>query len=99
MADDGVLSGSVNNIVLLTSLSLSRSNKSSAEPRVAVSNNDCTVKFYDANVRGTKGVDSPPKRISDAGTLRLDVPVNHCASSHRFYPKRGPGPHLTSFSA
>ncbi|KAI0260442.1 hypothetical protein BC834DRAFT_973451 [Gloeopeniophorella convolvens] len=78
---DGVLSGSINNSVLLTSLSLTRSNESSAEPRVAVSNNDCTVKFYDVNVRGAKGVDGPPKRISDAGTLRLDVPVNHSSIS------------------
>ena len=75
---DNVLSGSINNSVLLTSLSLTRSNESSAEPRVAVSNNDCTVKFFDVNVRGTKGVDGPPKRISEVGTLRLDVPVNHC---------------------
>jgi len=78
---DGVLSGSINNSVLLTSLSLTRSNESSAEPRVAVSNNDCTVKFFDVNVRGAKGVDGPPKRINEAGTLRLDVPVNHCLSS------------------
>ena len=77
---DGVLSGSINNSVLLTSLSLTRSNESSAEPRVAVSNNDCTIKFFDVNVRGAKGVDGPPKRISEAGTLRLDVPVNHCES-------------------
>ncbi|KAH9957109.1 hypothetical protein BC827DRAFT_1138375 [Russula dissimulans] len=78
---DGVLSGSINNSVLLTSLSLTRSNESSAEPRVAVSNNDCTVKFFDVNVRGAKGVDGPPKRISEAGTLRLDVPVNHSSIS------------------
>ena len=75
---DNVLSGSINNSVLLTSLSLTRSNESSAEPRVAVSNNDCTVKFFDVNVRGAKGVDGPPKRINEVGTLRLDVPVNHC---------------------
>jgi hypothetical protein len=78
---DGLLSGSINNSVLLTSLSLTRSNESSAEPRVAVSNNDCTVKFFDVNVRGAKGVDGPPKRISEAGTLRLDVPVNHSSIS------------------
>ncbi|KAI9439695.1 WD40-repeat-containing domain protein [Lactarius indigo] len=78
---DNVLSGSINNSVLLTSLSLTRSNESSAEPRVAVSNNDCTVKFFDVNVRGTKGVDGPPKRISEVGTLRLDVPVNHSSIS------------------
>jgi hypothetical protein len=65
---------------LLTSLSLTRSNESSAEPCVAVSSNDCTVKFFDVNVRGAKGVDGPPKRINKAGTLRLDVPVNHCGS-------------------
>jgi len=29
-----------------------RSNESSAEPRVAVSNNDCTVKFFDVNMHG-----------------------------------------------
>ncbi|KAI9511910.1 hypothetical protein F5148DRAFT_1167363 [Russula earlei] len=78
---DGALSGSINNSVLLTSLSLTRSNESSAEPRVAVSNNDCTVKFFDVNVRGAKGVDGPPKRISEAGTLRLEVPVNHSSIS------------------
>ncbi|TFY66359.1 hypothetical protein EVG20_g4730, partial [Dentipellis fragilis] len=78
---DCVLSGSINNSVLLTSLSLTRSHESSAEPRVAVSNNDCTVKFYDVNVRGSKGVDGPPKRISEAGTLRVDVPVNHSSIS------------------
>ena len=89
---DGVLSGSINNSVLLTSLSLTRSNESSAEPRVAVSNNDCTVKFFDVNVRGAKGVDGPPKRISDAGTLRLDVPVNHCVSFLFPIPTRNRGP-------
>ncbi|THH05792.1 hypothetical protein EW146_g9807 [Bondarzewia mesenterica] len=78
---DSVLPGSINNSVLLTSLSLTRSHESSAEPRVAVSNNDCTVKFYDVNVRGSKGVDGPPQRISEAGTLRLDVPVNHSSIS------------------
>ncbi|KAI0058752.1 hypothetical protein BV25DRAFT_1901973 [Artomyces pyxidatus] len=57
---DSILSGSINNSVLLTSLSLTRSNESSAEPRVAVSNNDCTVKFFDVNVRGS----GPPKRIT-----------------------------------
>ena len=83
---DNTLSGSINNSVLLTALSLTRSHESSAEPRVAVSNNDCTIKFYDVNVRGSKGVDGPPKRISEAGTLRLDVPVNHCASFPPSHP-------------
>jgi hypothetical protein len=36
---NNVLSGSINNSVLLTSLSLTRSNESSAKPRVAISNN------------------------------------------------------------
>ena len=95
---DGVLSGSINNSVLLISLSLTRSNESSAEPRVAVSNNDYTVKFYDINVHGAKSVDGPPKRISDAGTLWLDIPVNRCASSHLADPTHNcvPRPHLTS---
>ncbi|KAI0313643.1 hypothetical protein OF83DRAFT_513177 [Amylostereum chailletii] len=78
---DGMLSGSINNSVLLSSLSLTRSHESSAEPRVAVSNNDCTIKFFDVNVRGSKGVDGPPKRISEVGMLRLDVPVNHSSIS------------------
>ena len=52
---DGVLSGSINNSVLLTSLSLTRSNESSAEPRVAVSNNDCTVKVFDVSSAGRQG--------------------------------------------
>ncbi|TFY83422.1 hypothetical protein EWM64_g601 [Hericium alpestre] len=78
---DNVLTGSINNSVLLTSLSLTRSHESSAEPRVAVSNNDCTVKFYDVNVRGARGPEGLCKRISEAGTLRIDVPVNHSSIS------------------
>jgi hypothetical protein len=74
---DSVLSGSINDFVLLTSLSHTLSNESSAERRVAVSKNDCTVKFFDVYMRGAKGVDGPPKRISEAGMLRLDIPVNH----------------------
>jgi hypothetical protein len=61
--------------VFLSNLSLTRSHESSVEPRVAVSNNDCTVKFYDVPIRGQ----NPPKAIEEAGILRLDVPVNHCA--------------------
>lgn len=81
----------IRNSVFLASPSVTRLNKNSAEPRVAVSDNDCTVKFYDVNVRGTEGVESPPKRISDAGMLRLDVPVNHYASSHLATPIRNCG--------
>jgi hypothetical protein len=47
------LQGSINNSVMLTSLSLTKANVSSAEPRVAVSNNDCTVKFFEANIRSS----------------------------------------------
>jgi hypothetical protein len=65
---------------LLTSLSLTHSNGSSAEPHVAVSGNNCTVKFFDINVHRAKGVDGPPKHIHKAGMLRLDMPMNHCAS-------------------
>ncbi|KAH9972389.1 hypothetical protein BJV74DRAFT_210575 [Russula compacta] len=78
---DGVLSGSINNSVLLTSLNLTRSNESSAEPRVVVSNNDSTVKFFDVNVRGSSSVDGPSERIKEVGTLLLDVPVNHSSIS------------------
>ena len=69
---------SVNNSVLLTSLSLTGSNESSAEPRVVVSNNDRTVKFFDVAVRTARNTDSSLKRLSPSGQLRLDVPVNHC---------------------
>jgi len=66
--------GSINNSVLLTSMNLARSHESSVEPRVGISNNDLTVKFYDVPVRG----ETPPSTIKEAGMLRLDVPVNHC---------------------
>lgn len=68
---------SINNSVLLTSLSLTGSNESSVEPRVVISNNDRTVKFFDVAVRATNryGAD---KRFTLAGQLQLDVPVNHC---------------------
>ena len=69
------LPGSINNSVLLTSMSLARSHESSIEPRVGISNNDSTVKFYDIPVRGN----ATPPDIKDAGTLFLDVAVNHCA--------------------
>lgn len=71
------LSGSINNSVLLTSLSLTRSHQSSVEPRLAVSNNDCTVKFYDIPLQD----DSAPKAIRECGYLRLGEPVNHSSIS------------------
>ncbi|KIM80434.1 hypothetical protein PILCRDRAFT_822564 [Piloderma croceum F 1598] len=71
------LQGSINNSVLLTSMSLARSHESSVEPRVGVSNNDSTVKFFDIPVRG----DTTPPTIKDAGTMHLDVAVNHSSLS------------------
>lgn len=72
---DQSLVGSINNSVLLTSMNLAPSNESSVEPRIGISNNDLTVKFYDVPVRG----ETKPDKIKEAGILRLDVPVNHCA--------------------
>ncbi|KAI0697614.1 hypothetical protein BC835DRAFT_1270119 [Cytidiella melzeri] len=73
---------SINNSVLLTSLSLTGSNESSAEPRVVISNNDKTVKFFDVAVRTTKHAsEGGAKRFSLAGQLQLDVPVNHSSIS------------------
>ncbi|EGN98621.1 hypothetical protein SERLA73DRAFT_181173 [Serpula lacrymans var. lacrymans S7.3] len=71
------LPGSINNSVLLTSLSLSRSHESSVEPRLVVSNNDCSVKFYDIPMSGQ----TSPKDIYQVGQLLLDVPVNHSSIS------------------
>ncbi|KAF9493345.1 hypothetical protein BDN71DRAFT_1395278 [Pleurotus eryngii] len=67
------LAGSINNSVLLTS----RSNESSAEPRVGISNNDCSVKFYDVPIRAQ----SHSKQLKESGILRLNVPVNHSSIS------------------
>lgn len=72
---EGLLTGaSILNSVLLTSMSLTRSNESSVEPRIVISNNDQSVKFYDVPVRG----DTRPHSIKEAGMLKLPVPVNHC---------------------
>ena len=71
------LQGSINNSVMLTSLSLTKANVSSVEPRVAVSNNDCSVKFFEVNVRSSDASPSS-SRLKDLGVLRIDVPVNHC---------------------
>ncbi|PCH42108.1 hypothetical protein WOLCODRAFT_137703 [Wolfiporia cocos MD-104 SS10] len=71
---------SINNSVLLTSLSLTESHQSSAEPRVIISNNDKTVKFFDIAVRRSKGF-SQTSRLSTVGQLHLDVPVNHSSIS------------------
>ncbi len=70
------LTGSINNSVLLTSLNLTGSHESSVEPRVAISNNDGSVKFYDVPMR----VHSSNRRLQEVGAIKLDVPVNHCES-------------------
>ncbi|KAI0789926.1 hypothetical protein C8Q75DRAFT_793057 [Abortiporus biennis] len=70
---------SINNSVHLTSLNLSKSHESSVEPRVVVSNNDRTVKFFDVSLRA-KTSDPALPRLTLAGQLRLDVPVNHCSA-------------------
>ncbi|KAI6042499.1 hypothetical protein EDC04DRAFT_3088512 [Pisolithus marmoratus] len=57
--------------------SLTRSNESSVEPRLVVSNNDWKVKFYDVPVCE----DSAPKEIRPCGLLRLEEPVNHSSIS------------------
>ncbi|KAJ7358001.1 WD40-repeat-containing domain protein [Mycena albidolilacea] len=69
------LEGSINNSILLTSLSLTDSNESSAEPRMAVSNNDRVVMFFDVPVR------SRPSTITQVGAVRFNVPVNHSSIS------------------
>ncbi|KAF9540885.1 hypothetical protein CPC08DRAFT_770720 [Agrocybe pediades] len=55
--EDQLTTGSINNSVLLTTMtrttgmSLTRSNESSVEPRVGISNNDGSVKLYDVPMR------------------------------------------------
>ena len=44
---------------------------------MAISNNDCTVKFYDVPIRAQ----SQKRTIKEAGSLRLDVPINHSSIS------------------
>lgn len=68
------LTGSINNSVLLTSLNLTRSNESSVEPRVGISNNDGTVRLYDVPLR----VQNSRRRLKEVGVVELDVPINHC---------------------
>ena len=68
------LSGSINNSVLLTSLSLTRANESSVEPRVGVSNNDGSVKLYNVPMR----VHNKERKLQEVGVINLDVPINHC---------------------
>ncbi|KAH9831631.1 WD40-repeat-containing domain protein [Rhodofomes roseus] len=70
--------GSINNSVSLTSINLTRSNESSVEPRLVVSNNDHTIKFFEIGMRRNK---SNAPRLQDGGQLKLDVAVNHSSIS------------------
>ena len=72
------LQGSINNSVLLTSLSLSRSNESNVDPRVGISNNDGSVRLYDVPMRVSNTRRN--RKLHEVGEVRLDVPVNHCES-------------------
>lgn len=81
--------GSINNSVMLTSTSFSRSHQSAAEPRIVVSNNDRTVKFFDIAVRREKVFDDYEPRLVDIGQLDLEVPVNHCALFSHFLLRCG----------
>ncbi|KAF7289627.1 DUF2415 domain-containing protein [Mycena chlorophos] len=69
------LDGSINNSILLTSLSLTDSPESSVEPRMAVSNNDRVVMFFDVPIR------AQPARIAQVGSVRMNVPINHSSIS------------------
>ncbi|KAJ3822344.1 hypothetical protein EV361DRAFT_802229 [Lentinula raphanica] len=75
---DERLQASINNSILLTSLNLGRSNESSLEPRLAISNNDCTVKFFDIPM-AVRGGNAP--KIRNVGSVRLNVAVNHSSIS------------------
>ncbi|KAH8092671.1 hypothetical protein BXZ70DRAFT_452836 [Cristinia sonorae] len=82
---------SINNSVHLTSLGLTGSHESSVEPRVIISNNDKTVKFYDVAIRVRGAVEHsishrprqemPVQRLAQVGQLKLEVPVNHSSLS------------------
>ncbi|KAF9021183.1 hypothetical protein BDZ89DRAFT_1071653 [Hymenopellis radicata] len=73
---DDHIRGSINNSLLLTSLSMTSSNQSSVEPRVAVSNNDGTVRFFDIPVRNEHFTSLP-----ESGCIHLGVPINHSSVS------------------
>lgn len=78
-------SASINNSVMLTSLNLSKSHESCVEPRVVVSNNDKSVKFFDVAVRSSR-VYGAAERLVQTGQLRLEVPVNHCTLQFSRHP-------------
>ncbi|KNZ77526.1 hypothetical protein J132_05274 [Termitomyces sp. J132] len=70
------MSGSINNSVFLTSMSLTKSNESSVEPRLCISNNDCTVKLYNVPSRSFSKTS-----IDEVGCMHLGVPINHSSIS------------------
>ncbi|KAG7451409.1 uncharacterized protein BT62DRAFT_961259 [Guyanagaster necrorhizus] len=70
------LPGSINNSVFLTSLSMTQSHESSIEPRVVISNNDGTVRFFDVPIRTRYRT-----KLQEAGCLELRVPINHSSIS------------------
>ncbi|KIY72457.1 hypothetical protein CYLTODRAFT_417856 [Cylindrobasidium torrendii FP15055 ss-10] len=69
--------GSINNSLLLTSLNMSQSHESSAEPRVVVSNNDGTVRFFDVPIRA----EYTSAHLCEAGAVQLNVAINHSSIS------------------
>ncbi|KAK0229276.1 hypothetical protein EDD85DRAFT_974320 [Armillaria nabsnona] len=70
------LYGSINNSVLLTSLSMTQSHESSIEPRVAISNNNGTVRFFDVPIQTRYH-----SKLQEVGCLELRVPINHSSIS------------------
>jgi len=74
---DTRMEGTINNSVLLTSMSLATSHESSVEPRIGISNNDCTFRLYDIPMR----VHNNRRRVIPVGEVRFDVPINHCTPS------------------
>ncbi|TFK49707.1 hypothetical protein OE88DRAFT_1719641 [Heliocybe sulcata] len=70
-------SASINNSVTFTTgnLNLTRTPEGRVEPRVVVSNNDGTVRFFDIGIR------SRSHTLGDAGTLKLPDAVNHSSVS------------------
>lgn len=69
--------GDINNSVLLTSMSLTKSNESSIEPRLCISNNNHRVKLYNVPLRSF-----PKTGIDEVGCMEFKVAINHCASTY-----------------
>lgn len=75
------LGSSINNSVLLTT---SGEDYTRPEPRVVVSNNDCTVRFYDIamgygqEANGRAGRGSSKGSVSQIGCVKFPAAINHC---------------------